>query len=120
MNTFEQMPYTNFHDLNLDWVLTTVKNLQTAFGNIEPIANVIKDYEKSVNISNNRKLSQKGDFTGSIFGLAANLLLSMVDLNTDQIRYLANQFSDGQTGLVIDGAYFENDGIHKNYNGGIF
>lgn len=28
---FNQFPYSNFHDLNLDWILDQVKNLKTAF-----------------------------------------------------------------------------------------
>lgn len=29
MGIFEQFPYTNFHNLNLDWILKTVKDLYT-------------------------------------------------------------------------------------------
>lgn len=34
MAVFEQFPYTNFHELNLDWLLETVKGLQEAVGNL--------------------------------------------------------------------------------------
>lgn len=27
MGVFEQFPYTNFHDLNLDWIIKKVKDL---------------------------------------------------------------------------------------------
>lgn len=29
MGLFEQFPYTNFHELNLDWILTKIKEFQT-------------------------------------------------------------------------------------------
>lgn len=35
MGLFEQFPYTNFHELNLDWVLTTVKSLSEKLDNIQ-------------------------------------------------------------------------------------
>ena len=30
---FEQFPYTNFHDINLDWLLKTVKDSNTLLEN---------------------------------------------------------------------------------------
>lgn len=27
MGTFEQFPYTNYHDLNLDWIIEALKEL---------------------------------------------------------------------------------------------
>ena len=29
MGVFEHFPYTNFHDLNLDWILRIIKELDT-------------------------------------------------------------------------------------------
>lgn len=29
MGIFEQLPYTNFHNLNLDWILKTIQDLYT-------------------------------------------------------------------------------------------
>lgn len=120
MGVFEQFPYTNFHDLNLDWALQKLKEWDTEIQAFAATLEGLKDYEKSANITNNRKLSQNGDFTGTIQGQASSLVWSKIAGNAQQLQYLADQFSDGQTGLVIDGAYFESDGIHKNYNGGMF
>lgn len=57
MGVFEQFPYTNFHDLNLDWILKKVKDLeQTVSGftaqNLikyaDPLAwNITQQYEKN-------------------------------------------------------------------------
>lgn len=113
MGLFEQFPYTNFHDLNLDWVLEQIKEWGAQI-------EALKEFEKSTDITNNRKLSPSGNFTGTISGRAANIVLAGIDNNRNQIQYIANQFSDGQTGLVIDGGFFDESGIRKSYNGGMF
>lgn len=121
MGVFEQFPYTNFHNLNLDWVL---QKMRECGASVEEMKKVIEQfptiYEKSETITRERKLSPKGDFSGTILGRAANLVLAGIDNNSDKIAYLVSQFSDGQTGLVIDGGFFEDSGIKKNYNGGMF
>jgi hypothetical protein len=76
--------------------------------------------EDSANITNNRKLSPNGNFTGTIAGKNAGELVAEVDSNSDKISYLAGQFSNGQTGLVIDGGFFENSNIKANIDGGLF
>lgn len=76
--------------------------------------------EDSVNITRNRKLSSTGNFTGSIFGRMGNLVLSGIDSNSDKIRFLSGQFADGYTGQVIDGGFFYDSLIKRNYDGGIF
>lgn len=35
MGLYEHWPYVNFHDLNLDWIVTTIKQLQTEVNSIE-------------------------------------------------------------------------------------
>ena len=81
----------------------------------------IDEKEDSVNITNGRKLSEDGDFTGSLCNKkTACQIPDEIDNNRDQIQYLVNQFSDGQTGLVIDGGFFVETGIEKNYDGGVF
>ena len=32
---FEKLPYTNFHDLNLDWIIKTLKNIENSLDNFE-------------------------------------------------------------------------------------
>lgn len=120
MSVFEEFPYTNFHELNLDWILKKIKELEKTLTDLTPASDLLKEYEKIDNITNNRKLSTIGDFTGSLAGNSINMILSKIATNADTLKYLSNQFLDGQTGLVIDGAFFESEGIHKNYSGGMF
>ena len=77
-------------------------------------------HELSDDISNKRKLSPTGNFTGNINGIPVLTVLTQMGNNTDKILYLVNQFADGQTGLVIDGGFFEASMIDKNYDGGRF
>lgn len=78
--------------------------------------------ENSENITNSRKLSSDGDFNGTICGKKKTVcqVVQELDDNREQIQYIASQFADGQTGLVVDGGFFEESGIRKNYNGGVF
>ena len=38
MGLFEHWPYTNFHDLNLDWIIKKIKNVETAEANSQASA----------------------------------------------------------------------------------
>jgi len=76
--------------------------------------------EDSINITNARKLSASGDFKGTWFGDNYLNISSLIDNNRDQLVYMASQFTDGQTGFVIDGGFFLETGIDDNYNGGVF
>lgn len=119
--SFNKFPWTNLHGFNLDWVIEKVQECITAvqsFG--QAIADIPTIYETKQNITNARKLSPSGNFTGTWQGQTYTQVFGKVDNNTDMIKYLTNQFSDGQTGLVIDGGFFEETGIKKNYNGGVF
>ena len=45
MGLFEHFPYTNFHELNLDWIIQTVKELDEKVNSIEDrIYNKAKAY----------------------------------------------------------------------------
>lgn len=76
--------------------------------------------EDKSHLTNNRKLSPSGNFTGSISGKSSTMVISEISSNTDKIQYLNGQFSSGQTGLIVDGGFFEGSNIIKNYDGGVF
>lgn len=89
---------------------------------LENVLGQLAAKEDSDNITNVRLLSDDGDFTGTLANKLKTALqvVQGIDNNRDQIQYLTGQFSDGQTGLVIDGGFFEETGINKNYDGGVF
>jgi hypothetical protein len=76
--------------------------------------------EDSVNITDNRKLSEDGDFTGSIHGQDSLITIAKIDTNSDAIDFLTDQFEDGATGLVIECGFFGDDDIDKGYDGGVW
>jgi hypothetical protein len=97
-----------------------VKKMDEVISLSNTVDSKIAGKEDSINITNKRKLSPSGNFTGSLDGKpVSNVLTNILD-NTDKLIYLADQFSDGHTGLVVDGGFFENTAIEKNYDGGIF
>lgn len=99
-----------------------VQRLKEALEKVDEVESKLDEKEDSINITENRKLSNDGDFTGTLANKAKTALqvVQGIDNNRDQIQYLTNQFSDGQTGLVIDGGFYEETGIKKNYNGGVY
>lgn len=68
----------------------------------------------------NTFLQPDGNLVGSLDGRAVGDVLRLLDSNRSTLLYLVNQFQSGQTGLVIDGGFFTDEGINKNYNGGYF
>lgn len=71
-------------------------------------------------LTNHRKLSKEGNFTGSINGIPTTQVLIEVNDTQQQLQYLEGQFSDGVTGLVVNGGFFENGEVLKTYDGGKF
>ena len=57
MGLFERFPYTNFHDLNLDWILNEIRTMEKTFNDFvsinalkyaDPIQwNIVQQYEKN-------------------------------------------------------------------------
>ena len=80
----------------------------------------LKIKEDSSNIGRSRKLSASGNFTGLLDGRPIPVVFSELDANTQKIMYLIDQFSSGQTGLIIDGGFFDGGEIIKTYDGGRF
>lgn len=120
-NIFNKFPWSNMHGFNLNWVIETVKACALKVDELaQEILGISDTYETKENITNVRKLSTNADFTGTWNGEQHLKVRGDIDNNRDNIQYLTNQFTDGQTGLVIDGGFFEDTGIKKNYNGGVF
>ena len=87
---------------------------------VEGFQGQIDSKEDSSNITGSRRLSENGDFSGTLNGVAVSQVLTEIDSNGDQIEYLTGQFEEGQTGLVVDGGFFGDDIIDKGYDGGVW
>lgn len=45
MGAFEQFPYTNFHELNLDWIIEKIKEFKSEIDNIDDnITTIVQEY----------------------------------------------------------------------------
>lgn len=63
---FNKTPWTNLHGFNLDWVIETVKECKSLVdGIVQEVTDIFKTYVTKTEMSNNRKLSETGDFTGT-------------------------------------------------------
>lgn len=52
MGLFEQFPYTNFHELNLDWVIQKVQDFDAELQNIDAqITNIVQEYLQNVEMN---------------------------------------------------------------------
>lgn len=64
--SYNKFPWTNFHGFNLDWVIETVQECKSIVdGIVEEVNNIFENYVTKKDLESNRKLSDKGDFTGT-------------------------------------------------------
>lgn len=76
MPLFETFPYTNFHDLNLDWILRIVKKMDDVVDNInETIHNIVLEELDNINLE---KIILD---TVTKYGLAINVVAPPNELN---------------------------------------
>lgn len=102
-------------------LLKVIEKLNEVIEQIDVFENELDAKEDSTNITNNRKLSENGNFTGTLCGSkSACDTITQIESNSGQINFLVNQFEDGATGLVVDGGFFDDDEIDKNYDGGVW
>lgn len=88
MGLFSNFPYTNFHELNLDWLIRTVKKLETAFP--EGVIGIIKGGTGADNAADARSnLEIRGDTIPMEYGNAStindivdNVIAEVNDINT--------------------------------------
>lgn len=66
MFPFNKFPYSNMHGLNLAWIVNTINNL---IDTVAGLGEELGGLESSDDITNSRKLSETGDFTGTLDGI---------------------------------------------------
>lgn len=111
---FEQFPYTNFHELNLDWIVSEIKRLTIEFakldGDFKDLKEYVEDYFASTDFAQlvNDKLDEMlAD--GSLASLFASYTFRTYNTMTDAIADT----------LLIDGSTIETLGYYAlNDDGG--
>lgn len=74
MALFNDFPYTNFHEINLDWVIKTVKKLESIYGDVaeEIIREILNEYFLQITYSQAAEMINLAATDGSGFDPADN------------------------------------------------
>lgn len=104
MGLFDQFPYTNFHELNLDWILNQMKNVEGYVKNIEGVIGettremIESLYEKGLLTTPYNIISNGADNTGV---KDASTIIQTV-LNTFKICFIPNGTYRLEKPIVVD------------------
>lgn len=104
MGLFDQFPYTNFHELNLDWILNQMKNVEGYVKNIEGVIGettremIESLYEKGLLTTPYNIMSNGADNTGV---KDASTIIQTV-LNTFKICFIPNGTYKLEKPIVVD------------------
>ena len=104
MGLFDQFPYTNFHELNLDWILGQMKNVEGYVKNIEGVIGETTQkmieslYEKGLLTTPYNILSHGADNTGV---KDASTIIQTV-LNTFKICFIPNGTYRLEKPIIVD------------------
>lgn len=123
MSWLDNYPYTNFHELNLDWILTTVRNIYNEWQTVKSDWNTYKDYID--NYFDNLDLSDEVEAVMKKMLLDGSFIAAIqVDMVSAVEQWLANNITP--TTPVIDatlsisgaGADSKTTGEHIAYSAG--
>lgn len=88
MGLFNQFPYTNFHELNLDWVVSTVKELSEQYvqlnNNFDGLKVYIDEYFQNLDLSEDvrqelQKITAAGEFDAIVEEAAQRIIPGYMD-----------------------------------------
>lgn len=132
MGLFDQFPYTNFHELNLDWIIEEMKKLREDFNNLpeEIIEKLLANFRLG-NFINVKLLGAKGDGIADDTAIIQNALdkfkavfipagtykITTLFINTDNTILGENADSTILKGIVKTAGYDEN--TDSNIAGGV-
>lgn len=111
----EMVPYTNFHDLNLDWILKTVKEVQSHVDGVDAVvadAEQYKDQAETAAQAAAQSVVDASNYANNAEGYASNasdVYDQTLDLYNDITSTVQQDVSDWlgshvdpQTGYVVD------------------
>lgn len=99
MAIWEQFPFTNFHQENLDWVLNSVKNLDERVDTLEASGTVTKDYVDE----QDAQLDEKIVAERSARTTNDQILQRQITSHTTTISQLAGDVNNVETGVGVKG-----------------
>lgn len=117
MGIFDNFPYSNFHELNLDWVLREVKRViaeaAQASKDVASIREYVQNYFANLDVSDeiNAKLE---DMAQS--GELENIIAAYLELNTPNV--FATVADMAASPALVEGASAMTKGFHEANDGG--
>ncbi len=99
MAIWEQFPFTNFHEQNLDWVLNSVKNLDERVDTLENSGAVSKDYvdEQDANLDEKIAAERSARTTND------QILQNQITAHTTSIGMLSNRVLESEKNIGVKG-----------------
>jgi hypothetical protein len=115
MNLFEHFPYTNFHDLNLDWLLKKVKELVDKVAELgNKITDLISDNNKNSNAINDIYQTLENTKGIPAGGMAEQVLTKKSDKDYD-VEWTDSSSSEGDYLPLAGGAMYEDAKVTQEY-----
>ncbi len=99
MAIWEQFPFTNFHEQNLDWVLNSVKNLDERVDTLENSGAVSKDYVDEQDATLDEKIVAER----SARTTTDQILQNQITAHTTSIGQLSNRVLSTETNIGVKG-----------------
>lgn len=113
MGLYDSFPYTNFHELNLRWVLETCKQLKSKTEDIDTAVSLAQTYAEAAALSATQLANSF--ITPQMFGAVGDGI-------TDDTEALKEMFADGRSVFIPHGTYLLTDKVTANsravYGGG--
>ena len=109
---WRKFPWTNLHDLNLDWIIQTVKTLE------ENLADAVSTFQEMINKAISSTLTGSGDLTINKSG-DVNITGNRVIMTADHAQVIGGAFiSDTSEQLTLHNPN-SNTNMTANYNSGV-
>ena len=97
MGIWEQFPFTNFHEQNLDWAYKSIKDLDGRVDNLEKSGNVSKEYVDEQDAALDEKISGER----SARTTADQELQNQITSHTSSISNLNNRMVDAEKNIGV-------------------
>lgn len=97
MGIWEQFPFTNFHEQNLDWAYKSIKDLDGRVDNLEKSGNVSKEYVDEQDSALDEKISGER----SARTTADQELQNQITAHTTSISNLNNRMVDAEKNIGV-------------------
>lgn len=96
MGLYENFPYTNFHDLNQDWILQQLKSVDDKIAQVNSALEKLDEYTTAFNQLSEMYYRLEGDFEAFKYDVNTQLSNGIQDLNNrfnEQVAYMNSLYA---------------------------